>query len=136
MKFQYKKLGRNSLGQDIIRPIIPIKLKNGEREIRYEVLVDSGADICIMDAEIAELIGIKVTEGKKASFAGATGKSENCYSHIVEIEVGGWSYKTEVAFAEGLSKAGYGIVGQRGFFEFFKVTFNYSANELEIKPKT
>jgi hypothetical protein len=134
MKFQYKKLGKNRLGQDIIRPIIPIKLKNRKKEILYEVLVDSGADICIMDAEIAELIGIKLTDGKKASFSGATGKPENCYSHIVEIEVGGWPYKTEVAFADGLSKSGYGIVGQRGFFEFFKVTFDYPANEIEIKP--
>jgi hypothetical protein len=136
MKFQYKKIGKNRLDEVIIRPIIPIILKNGSKEVQYHVLVDSGADICIMDAEIAELIGLKLATGKKSSFAGATGKLENCYSHVVEIEVGGWPYKTEIAFAEGLSKSGYGIVGQRGFFEFFKVVFDYTANEIEIKPKT
>ena len=122
------------MGEDIIRPIIPVKIKNGSLEIRYEVLVDSGADICIMDAEIAELIGIELTKGKKASFSGATGKSEYCYSHLVEIEVGGASFSTEVAFASGLSKSGYGIVGQRVFFDFFKVTFDYSSREIEIAP--
>ncbi len=58
MKFQYKKLGQNRFGEDVIRPIIPVKLKNRDREILYHVLVDSGADICILDAEIAELISI------------------------------------------------------------------------------
>ena len=95
-------------------------MKNGSLEIQYEVLVDSGADVCIMDAEIAEIIGIKVREGKRASFSGATGKPENCFIRTVEIEIGKWLYKTEISFAEGLSKAGYGIVGQPGFFEFFK----------------
>lgn len=134
MKFQYKKFGRNpSSGQNILRPIIPIKLKNGTLEIMYEVLVDSGADMCIVDAEIGELIGIDIAVGKKGQFSGVTGKSETYYCHMVEIEVGEWPYKAEIAFAENLSKSGYGVVGQRGFFEFFKVTFDYSISEIDIR---
>ena len=49
MKYQYKKLGRNSLGEDIIPPVIPIKLKNGEREI----LINAGTfDFIIMQNTI------------------------------------------------------------------------------------
>jgi hypothetical protein len=115
MKFQYKNLGKNRLGQPVIRPIISIRIMNGSRGIKYEVLVDSGADVCIMDAEIAELIGIELTRGKKTTFMGATGAVEDCYKHNVEIVPGEWRYKTEIAFARNLN-SGYGIVGQLGFF--------------------
>ena len=46
MKFPYVKYN------GIVRPVIPIKLKNQNQEIGYDVLVDSGADICLFDAEI------------------------------------------------------------------------------------
>lgn len=48
MKFKYKKFG------PFLRPVIPVKLKYQDRSIGYEVLVDSGADLCIFDAEIGE----------------------------------------------------------------------------------
>ena len=53
MKFYYKKLG-----PDLFRPIIPINLIYRNKEISYEVLIDSGADFSIFDSEIAEVLGI------------------------------------------------------------------------------
>ena len=47
MKFYYKRYSANTL-----RPVIPVKLKSGEMSIGYEVLVDSGADICIFNYSI------------------------------------------------------------------------------------
>ncbi|MBI5400829.1 MAG: hypothetical protein HZB12_01805 [Candidatus Yonathbacteria bacterium] len=54
MKFRYAKYGQT------LRPVIPVKLRNGDNEIGYEVLVDSGADMCLFDAEIGEAIGIDI----------------------------------------------------------------------------
>jgi hypothetical protein len=135
MKFNYKSFGKNRDGEQVIRPIIPIKLKGGDKEFQYDVLVDSGADVCIFDSEIAELIGINVTSGRVDTFGGVTGVSKASYIHEVEMEVGGWPYKAEVSFAPGISRFGHGIVGQKGFFEFFKVGFDYTASEIEVKPK-
>ena len=55
MKFDYKRYDTNTL-----RPVIPVKLKNSETSIGYEVLVDSGADLCIFDAEIGEALGLDI----------------------------------------------------------------------------
>lgn len=66
MKFDYKTFGKNVEGELIIKPIIPITLK-GKDSVRYEVLVDSGADICIFDLELAELIGIDVSRSEQYS---------------------------------------------------------------------
>jgi len=49
MKFIYKKYGSR------FRPVIPITLKNKEKTLKYEALVDSGADICFFHSEVGEL---------------------------------------------------------------------------------
>ena len=56
MKFSYKKYGQ------VLRPVIPIQLKSGSEVIGYEVLVDSGADLCIFSAEIGELLGQPIND--------------------------------------------------------------------------
>jgi len=70
MKFYYKRYSANTL-----RPVIPVKLKSGEMSIGYEVLVDSGADICIFNAEIGEALGINIKNGKQMEVFGVGGKS-------------------------------------------------------------
>jgi hypothetical protein len=68
MKFKYKKYG---LG--ILRPVIPIEIIYKDRAVPYEVLVDSGADFCIFDAEIGEILSIDIISGEKQEVAGITG---------------------------------------------------------------
>ena len=116
MRFRYKKYG---LG--IIRPVIAIEVSYRNQSQPYEVLVDSGADACILSAQIGELLGINIANGKPQGVAGITGSVEEYYTHPVTITVGGWSYRIEAGFLPHIGKFGYGVVGQRGFFESFVV---------------
>lgn len=129
ISFKYKKIdGR-------YRPIIPIEI-SAKDSIVYEVLVDSGADICIFDAEVADVIGIEDLEkGEKFTFGGVTGKQETGYIHKVKISVQGCSYNAKVAFSRHISDSGYGIVGQKGFFDYFSVKFDYSAKTIVLRKK-
>jgi hypothetical protein len=70
MKYHYKRYSPTTL-----RPVVPIVLKNGNTRIGYEVLVDSGADLCIFDAEIGEALGIDVKKGKPKEVFGVGGKA-------------------------------------------------------------
>ena len=54
--------------------------------------------------------------------------------HPVAIRVGGWAYTVPVGFMPDMPSFGYGVVGQRGFFEFFKVTFDLLNAEIELRP--
>lgn len=69
MKFKYKKYGPK-----FIRPVISIRVSNkdGSKSRRYEVLIDSGADLNIFDAEIAELLGIDLESGQESFVYGIT----------------------------------------------------------------
>ena len=132
MKFNYKKYPGSTL-----RPVIPIKLKNKDAEIGYEVLVDSGADLCIFDAQIGEIIGIDVTKGKPREVFGVGGKASIYYLHKVTIIVGGHPYSIEAGFMPNVAGnvIPYGIVGQKGFFDIFVVKFDLLKERVELKPR-
>lgn len=133
MKFSYKKLQGG-----VIRPIIPVEVRTAKGgPVKYFALVDSGADICIFHGEIAELIGIKdIKTGKKNFVSGITqGESQPYYIHPVTISVGGWPYDINVGFMPTLSKLGYGVLGQKGFFDLFTIKFDLSKEEIELYEK-
>ncbi len=101
----------------------------------YEVLVDSGADICIFHTKVAEILGIKLSLSKVSRISGVTGKDEPIYMHHLTITVGNQFLKLDVGFLEDIGGEGYGIVGQKGFFEKFIVKFDLNKKEIELKPR-
>lgn len=128
--FKYKQVANK-----IYRPIVPIEIGHTS-SIRYEVLIDSGADGCMLNAEIAEAIGIKdIKGGEPFTFSGVTGKTEVAYNHTVTIKLKDCSYQTKVGFSDGFSNNGYGIVGQKGFFDRFSITFDYPSKSLTMVKK-
>ena len=130
MKFRYKKYAPG-----LLRPVIPVEILHKDIAVPCEVLVDSGADICIFDAQIAEILGIELKTGKEQKVAGLTGVSESYYLHPVIISLGGWEYKIQVGFLPSSGKFGYGVVGQKGFFDIFVVKFDLIKEEVEIRER-
>jgi hypothetical protein len=131
MKFPYKIYG------EIPRPVIQIILKNGSKVVGYNVLVDSGADICLFDENVGTYLGLDIKKGKPKEVFGVGGKASIYYVHPITIEVGGWQYKIEAGFMPDVAGRvmPYGIVGQKGFFEFFKIIFDRTGEDVELKIK-
>lgn len=141
MKFPYKKIPlqvtSSFFGTAILKPIIPVKLTFNGREVIYSALLDSGADFCIFDAEIGEYLGINTKTGIKIGFGGIQerGGAVATLSEII-LSIGGNQFKTIVGFSADIAKHGYGILGQKGFFNLFTLKFDYRKAEVEIKAKT
>src|SRR3989338_9380594 len=93
MKFSYKRYS-----EDIIRPVITIELAHNGQSIRYEALVDSGADICIFPAELGEILELDISNGEAHEVAGITGQKEYYYIHPVTLIVGGHRFNIEAGF--------------------------------------
>lgn len=134
MKFRYKEIAPG-----YTRPIIPIEIineKDRSQSIKYEVLVDSGADLNIFDAEIGEAIGIDVKSGMQKTVTGITsGPPEPYYLHKVIIKLPQIQYATLVGFKENMQNS-YGVVGQRGFFDLLIVRFDFIGREIYLKIRT
>lgn len=132
MKFSYKRYGPHTL-----RPVIPVKICKGKQAQSYEVLVDSGADLCLFHAEIGEILGIEIEKGKPKEVFGIGGKASVYYLHTVTIEVGGWKYDIEAGFMPEVSgrRLPYGVVGQKGFFDIFVVKFDLIKESVELAER-
>lgn len=130
MKFRYKKYAPG-----VLRPVIPVEIGFGNISVPHEVLVDSGADFCIFDAQIGQVLGIDIEKGDKQEVWGITGVGENYYVHPVTINIGGQLHKIEAGFLPGIARLGYGVVGQKGFFDIFVVKFDLAKEEIELKER-
>ncbi len=128
MKFKYKRYSPT-----VLRPVIPIEIVHRNNSVKYEVLVDSGADLCVFDAQIGEILGIAVETGEKRIVRGITGIPEYYYLHRVEIKVGGLNHSAEVGFFPKMDKNTYGVVGQKGFFDHYSIKFDLNKKEIELK---
>lgn len=129
MIFQYKKI------QGVSRPVVPIKIQYRDRSVIYEVLVDSGADVCMFDAEVGDALGIPFFDGLVGEVSGVTGLTKPFYIHPVTITVGDTSFSVEAGFLSNVSRFGYGVVGQRGFFDQFIVMFDFLKEEIELTKR-
>lgn len=140
MKFRYRKFNLSPssvfFGKRILKPIIPIKILNNDAILQYAALIDSGADFCIFDAGLGEYLGLNITSGMEIQFGGIQSLGgAKAYIHKVTLEIGGHGFKTEVGFSYDISKNGYGILGQKGFFDLFSVKFDLQKEDIEIKER-
>lgn len=117
-----------------LRPAVPITLINGDEQLRYFALVDSGADFCIFHAEVGEQIGLDIESGKKLEFSGIeVNKGLTAYFHQIDIQVGGYKFGCYAGFSKDLEGLPYGLLGQVGFFDLFKISFEYGKERLELQ---
>lgn len=140
MKFRYRKFNLSPssdfFGKCILKPIIPIKILNNNVILQYAALIDSGADFCIFDAGLGEYLGINITSGMEIQFGGIQSLGgAKAYIHKITLEIGGHEFKTEIGFSYDISKNGYGILGQKGFFDLFSVKFDLQKEDIEIKER-
>jgi hypothetical protein len=109
-------------------PILPIKLSHGHsrQTPRLEALVDSGAADTLFRADIGTFLGIDVESGIKTTLGGfVVGSRTDVHYHRVTLWVGEDAITITAGFVSKLSVAA--ILGRRGFFEYFIVTFDPSA---------
>lgn len=115
----------------IRRPIIPLIIKSTEIYIFYYGLIDSGADYCIFSLEIAQKLGLTLSDKNKTRFIGVGKDKIKGYWGEVELKIAGEIYTTKVIFAP-ISDFGHGILGQKGFFDHFDVNLSYNQQLIEV----
>lgn len=140
MKFPYKKIpvipSSLYLGKTTLRPIIPVTISVNKKSLRFDVLLDSGADFSILPGEIGEYLGLKVKTGINQHFGGIQKQKDAiAYMHDVVLKIGGFDYKTMIGFSFDIALQAYGILGQKGFFNIFVVKFDYKKEEIELKER-
>lgn len=115
-----------------LQPQIPVVVRNGDKKFQIFALVDSGAACCIFPQNLGLGLGIDVEKGPTQRIGGLGGKVIVAHFHHVTLEVGKHTWRVYAGFSPnelGTSS----LLGLKGFFSEFKVTFDYSSRYTIIK---
>ncbi|OGK35223.1 hypothetical protein A3A93_02995 [Candidatus Roizmanbacteria bacterium RIFCSPLOWO2_01_FULL_38_12] len=96
-------------------------------------LIDSGADVCFCNDMIGTWLGIKFKkDGSEKQFRTANKTKFNAIPFTVTLIAYGKTYDCKFYFTDVLPRHTPIILGQVGFFDHFKITFDYSKNEITL----
>lgn len=140
MKFPYQERPRKSSAAfpDVtsrLVSVIPVTLSFNDQSFTLDALVDSGADSCIFPGMLGVRLGIGVHNCPKQSITGLGAKVIEAHFHQVKLKVGNVECDVYAGFTFdtiGIS----GLLGQRGFFDNFRVTFDRVENCVIVNRRT
>ena len=138
MKFPYFKLPSKDTSKKFFEfPWIPVVITVRDKKKAFLMLVDSGADNCILDRDLAEFLGINLPDGALVKTEGLSSSADVYYFENIYINVGGYEVKTRAGFINGYLAGGKisGILGRQGFFEYFKVCIDEKHKGIELKAR-
>ncbi len=136
MKFPYFKLPNPDPKKKFLKyPWIPVSINARDNKRTFLMLVDSGADYCILEEEVADFLGINIKAGEQIKTSGIGGNATVYYFDNIYLNIGGIEIKTRCGFINGKLVDGKiaGVLGRQGFFEHFKVCINEKAGEIELR---
>ena len=109
---------------------IALPQHNAPRTRRFEAIIDSGATRTLLHADFARHLGLEIDAGEVETTQGISG-IEQIYLHDITVYLPGGPVKTKAGFKDKLPVAG--LLGMKGFFEFFKITFHSDQKTCEIE---
>jgi len=112
-------------------PIIEITLKKNQREITVKALIDSGASFSVFRPEIAQEIGINLTQGKKIYLTGIGGRILG-YLHNVSVQLGDKTFICKIIFSSEFTVS-FNLLGRNNFFLPFIISFSEKNRRIAIQ---
>ena len=122
-------------GDKVYKPFIPARLaykKTHKITFGINALIDSGADVCFCAMDISLWLGINLSKKRRFDFTAANNQTFDTYKEVVTMYVAGKKYDTPFYFSDKLTKNFPLILGQKGFFDHFKVCFDLKNKIMDI----
>lgn len=116
-------------------PLLEVRLSYGDNHVDLDCLVDSGAIDSMFHTDIADELGINLTECETKEYFGIDGNIMTGQIAPVQLQVNGLAdpVEIEVAFVKGNEIP---LLGQSGFFDNYEIRFRRSKERFEILPES
>ncbi len=115
------------------RPLVEIEIVGPKGKLKELALIDSGADRSLFHREIADYLGIDLTDAERRRTIGITGEAEALYTEV-DITLPGTSKNIRIPV--GFIDIPYvsALLGQEGFFDAHRITFERHHSVFTISP--
>lgn len=112
-------------------PIVPLVFLIGNKRIRSQALIDSGATISIFGEETANSLGINIEKGEKTILGGVGGRIVG-YVHKLRLRIAGKEFLCPIVFSREYLVS-FNLLGRQGFFKRFRIIFEEKKNLLKLE---
>ncbi len=98
---------------------LPVTLRYGEKSLRSQAKVDTGAEVCLFRHEHAAALGLQLEQGMPIVLAGLGGSIE-AFGHEIILQTGDIAFQSIVYFAKhpGLTR---NLLGRQGWLRNLKL---------------
>lgn len=135
MRFPYIKLpGPDSQKPWFSRPLIPVRVYGPSSSLPLRALVDSGADRALFHESIGRELGLDVRSGTVENFYGIEGRRVPVFLHRIRLSVDGLPGEIELVAGFTESAGVHALLGQEGFFDAYRISFERKRGIVEIAP--
>lgn len=115
-------------------PVLPIQIKNHSGNwITFHGYLDSGAAYSVFHVDVAEILGVKIYQGRKIYLTVGDGAKIETYIHQLLVKFGGKELAAEISFSPSLG-TGTNILGMKSFFDHFHICFNNKELQVSVTP--
>ena len=111
-----------------LKPALDIVATHAGQRLSIRAIVDSGADFCVFDLEIATELNIAIDRSAGVNVRGIGGQIV-VYPGQLDIELRGRNLPLRVFFAPNLPM---NLLGRDNFFHYFVVQFDEINHELKL----
>jgi hypothetical protein len=131
-KFSYSASIDFETYETIHEPTLEVKISQGNFSMPTRMLVDSGAQHTLLNADFAPTLGIQLDKCDKMKVGGITGSADG-YIHSIKIQIPKIkkTISTTAIFVAGLGTTG--LLGQIDFFSKFEVKFERNKLSFYLK---
>lgn len=116
-------------------PIVSTWLKGSEEWVEFKAFVDSGAGYSVFKAEMAEILGLRLEDGKMDYVTVGDGSQIKVYIHKIPVKLADEEFEAAIGFSRRLG-IGFNIIGRLDIFNKFTVCFDESKKIVEFHTKT
>ncbi|OGF61154.1 hypothetical protein A2662_03305 [Candidatus Giovannonibacteria bacterium RIFCSPHIGHO2_01_FULL_45_33] len=136
MKYDYTRESPLSYTSKITRkPRIEVEFFGKEKSVKVFSIVDSGADITLINEEIAQFLDIDLKGLPLFKTLGITGNSSDVRIGKIKIKLPGYSKVSEIKAQFLIGKGNFDVLlGQDDFFDKHRIKFERDHFVFEITP--
>jgi len=132
MKYHYTSFYIQGRSKAIKRPMVSVEIFGSDDSKKFDALLDSGADVSLLNLEIAEVLGIDLSNAKPANFTGISGNINGYRVERVKVKIEGFFEEIEMPVCFVDSPSVGLLLGQDGFFDLHRIKFEKDHDTFEL----
>ena len=120
IEFEYRRFPTEYLGSSR-RPIALVRMVSPSASVLIELNIDSGADISLVDSEVAETLNLEPPTSEELYIIEGVGAGTPVYYRQIEMTIGEYTFPCRIGIIPSNSQIR--ILGQADVFDRFAIEF-------------